>query len=251
MQMLSSFESIRFSLMVGIGGAAPKLPDIDIRLGDIVVSMPTGTHGGVMQYDYGKKTAIDGIERKGMLNKPPRQLLNAIAAVRTSHFKKETSINYFLSEMLQKNQGMDPEFKYQGTENDHLFDSNYEHAGGSTCAECDATRTIRHSTRIDNNPRIFYGLIGSGNLVWKESKTRDKLRDEYGILCFEMEAAGLMDNFPCLVIRGICDYADSHKNDRWQPYAAATAAAYAKNLLYLTDSSEVRKLTSTANAIGQ
>lgn len=46
-----------------------------------------------------------------------------------------------------------------------------------------------------------------------------------------MEAAGLMDNFPCLVIRGICDYADSHKNKRWQPYAAATAAAYAKDLL--------------------
>lgn len=46
-----------------------------------------------------------------------------------------------------------------------------------------------------------------------------------------MEAAGLMDNFPCLVIRGICDYSDSHKNKRWQEYAAATAAAYAKELL--------------------
>ena len=52
-----------------------------------------------------------------------------------------------------------------------------------------------------------------------------------GVLCVEMEAAGLMDDFPCLVIRGICDYADSHKNKRWQPYAAATAAAYAKELL--------------------
>jgi hypothetical protein len=46
-----------------------------------------------------------------------------------------------------------------------------------------------------------------------------------------MEAAGLMDNFPCLVIRGICDYADSHKNKQWQGYAAATAGAYAKELL--------------------
>jgi hypothetical protein len=42
---------------------------------------------------------------------------------------------------------------------------------------------------------------------------------------------GLMDSFPCLVIRGICDYADSHKNKVWQPYAAATAASYAKELL--------------------
>ena len=68
---------------------------------------------------------------------------------------------------------------------------------------------------------------------------------------FEMEAAGLMNNFPCLVIRGICDYADSHKNDRWQPYAAATAAAYAKNLLYVIDSSKFEKLSSAARVTGQ
>lgn len=65
----------------------------------------------------------------------------------------------------------------------------------------------------------------------KDSVTRDYWRDREGVLCFEMEAAGLMDSYPCLVIRGICDYADSHKNMSWQPYAAATAAAYAKDLL--------------------
>ncbi|RYP21593.1 hypothetical protein DL767_009233 [Monosporascus sp. MG133] len=46
-----------------------------------------------------------------------------------------------------------------------------------------------------------------------------------------MEAAGLMNDFPCLVMRGICDYGDSHKNDGWQRYAAAAAAAYAKEFL--------------------
>ncbi|KAF5528920.1 ankyrin 3, partial [Fusarium mexicanum] len=46
-----------------------------------------------------------------------------------------------------------------------------------------------------------------------------------------MEAAGLMDILPCLPIRGICDYSDSHKNKEWHRYAAATAAAYAKELL--------------------
>ncbi|KAI1195644.1 hypothetical protein F5X97DRAFT_326305 [Nemania serpens] len=46
-----------------------------------------------------------------------------------------------------------------------------------------------------------------------------------------MEAAGLMDVFPCLVIRGISDYSDSHKNDTWQSYAAATAASYAREIL--------------------
>jgi nucleoside phosphorylase len=57
--------------------------------------------------------------------------------------------------------------------------------------------------------------------------TREKLREDLDILCFEMEAAGLMDVLHPFVIRGICDYADSHKNKVWQPYAAATAAALA------------------------
>jgi hypothetical protein len=65
----------------------------------------------------------------------------------------------------------------------------------------------------------------------KDASTRDQLGDELGILCFEMEAAGLMNHFPCLVVRGICDYSDSHKNKQWQDYAAGTAAAYARELL--------------------
>jgi len=65
----------------------------------------------------------------------------------------------------------------------------------------------------------------------KDADARDRLAEKEGVLCFEMEAAGVMDRFPCVVIRGICDYSDTHKNDIWQGYAAATAAAYAKELL--------------------
>ncbi len=46
-----------------------------------------------------------------------------------------------------------------------------------------------------------------------------------------MEAAGLMPDFPCIVVRGVCDYADSHKNKQWQGYAALAAALYVKELL--------------------
>jgi hypothetical protein len=70
-----------------------------------------------------------------------------------------------------------------------------------------------------------------------------------GIICFEVEAAGLMDNFPCLVIRGICDYSDTHKNKNWQPYAAATAAAYAEELLGAIASVQVDKTPTAADAI--
>ena len=70
----------------------------------------------------------------------------------------------------------------------------------------------------------------------RHGKTREQWRRESDVLCFEMEAAGLVNLFPCLVIRGICDYADTHKNKRWQGYAAATAAAYAKELLHVVHS---------------
>jgi nucleoside phosphorylase len=65
----------------------------------------------------------------------------------------------------------------------------------------------------------------------KDATVRDKLAAEKDVLCFEMKAAGLMNHFPCLVIRGICDYSDSHKNKEWQGYATMVAAAYAKDLL--------------------
>jgi nucleoside phosphorylase len=91
---------------------------------------------------------------------------------------------------------------------------------------------VRHDrSDEDDNPAIHYGLIASANQVMTNAVIRDRLAAEKDVLCFEMEAAGLMNHFPCLVIRGICDYSDSHKNKEWQGYAAMTAAAYAKDLL--------------------
>lgn len=90
---------------------------------------------------------------------------------------------------------------------------------------------MHREPRTSEDPFIHYGLIASGDQVMRDGATRERLRRELDVLCFEMEAAGLMDDFPCLVVRGICDYADSHKNKQWQGYAAAAAAAYAKELL--------------------
>lgn len=97
----------------------------------------------------------------------------------------------------------------------------------------DPSRIVKREPRDDDcdDPTIHYGLIASANQVMKDAQIRDKLAEEHDVLCFEMEAAGLMNIFPCLVIRGICDYSDTHKNKQWQGYAAMTAAAYAKDLL--------------------
>ncbi|KAK2728901.1 g-protein beta wd-40 repeats containing [Colletotrichum kahawae] len=121
---------------------------------------------------------------------------------------------------------------YQGISNDCLFQAEYDHVDpDSTCEQCDPTQSIHRDTRDDTDPFIHYGTIASANQVIKYGKTRDRLSKELGVLCFGMEAAGLMQDFPCIVVRGICDYADSHKNKMWQEYAAATVAAFAKELL--------------------
>jgi nucleoside phosphorylase len=144
---------------------------------------------------------------------------------------------------------LEAKYTYQGVDNDDLFEAEYDHVGGgTTCDQCDRSRLVSRPARDGTEPVIHYGTIASGNQVMRHGVTRDRWRLELNVLCFEMEASGLMNNFPCLVIRGICDYADSHKNKRWQPYAAATAAAYAKELLYVIPGSRVRG-TGTANEV--
>ncbi|RYP57864.1 hypothetical protein DL769_009241 [Monosporascus sp. CRB-8-3] len=93
--------------------------------------------------------------------------------------------------------------------------------------------------RKEDSPRIHYGTVGSADKLVMSSAKRNKLYEKYGVICFEMESAGVMGNHQALVIRGICDYADSHKNKKWQKYAAATAAAYAKEVLLLVPPAEL------------
>ena len=88
------------------------------------------------------------------------------------------------------------------------------------------------SDRENEQMMIHYGVIASSNQIVKDGVKRDKLSDELGgPLCFENEAAGLRSDLPCLVVKGICDYSDSHKTNKWQPFAAITAAACAKEIV--------------------
>jgi nucleoside phosphorylase len=238
-QLLNDFPSVRFGLLVGIGGGIPGEDDDDIRLGDVVVSKPTSTFGGVVQYDMGKATEGGLFQRTGSLSKPPAVLSASVQRLQAQHARLESQIPRLLSEMLQRYPKMAGLYVYQGADNDLLFESTYPHHQGRNCKDCDRTRSVDRDARPDTVPQIHYGTIGSGNMVIKDGVKRDQLRNDLGVLCVEMEAAGLMDEFSCLVIRGICDYADSHKNKRWQPYAAATAAAYAKELLSIIPAQEV------------
>jgi nucleoside phosphorylase len=237
---------IKIGLLVGVGGGVWS-KKVDMRLGDVVVSQPDGTHGGVVQWDFGKTEKGGVFRRTGSLNKPPRVLLNAVQDIKTRHMTEGDKLAEHLSTMATNKPFMAETFGYQGAEHDQLYRPTYDHQSGETCDECDNSQVIeRLPARTSSAPKIHYGNIASGNEVMKDGATRDRIAKEEGVICFEMEAAGLMDSFPCLVIRGICDYADSHKNKRWQPYAAATAAAFAKELLEVVDKQEVEQLKPTS-----
>ncbi|QGA14415.1 hypothetical protein EYB26_002068 [Talaromyces marneffei] len=228
--MKRSFPGLKFCLLVGIGAGVPSQRN-DIRLGDVVISTPKGGYSGVLPYDMIKSTDSGAFELNGYLSPPPAHLMCAISELESDPSRSSTPLHKYLQQIEQCRE----QYRHPGVVHDRLFASHYTHNGDlnnvSNCDQCDFAYEIRRPPRSSTHPEIHYGLIASGNQVMKSAKIRDKLSQEHNVLCFEMEGAGIMNNFPCLIIRGICDYADSHKNKCWQNYAAATAAAYAKLLL--------------------
>jgi nucleoside phosphorylase len=243
MQMQATFRSVRFGLMVGIGGGVPSA-DADIRLGDVVVSQPHKSHGGVIQYDFGKATP-SGFEQTGFLNTPPIILLGAVNKLRANQLRQKTKLAEHISKLRRL-----PQFTREAAGPDVLFEVKYNHEEGPTCQSCSPDRQVNRQPRSNEEPVTHYGTIASGNQVIKDAAQRDTVSKEFGgVVCFEMEAAGLMNNFPCLAIRGICDYADSHKNKKWQPYAAGTAAACAKEVLSVIPRADVVKASPVDETI--
>lgn len=229
-RMELSFPNIQYRLMVGVGGGVP-CPG-DVRLGDVVIGVPGANSTGIVAYDHGKTTTGGHLEQTVILNKPP---LNMLKAVPHLGLGRVLSISQTLKTAIASDPITLAEFACPGAENDNLFEDKYDHPDSSqSCSSCcDETKILRRHQRESGEPHIHAGTIGSGNRVIKDARTRDSLAKAYGILCFEMEAAGLVDSWPCLVIRGICDYSDSHKQKQWQPYAAITAAACARSLMML------------------
>ncbi|KAF5699602.1 hypothetical protein FGLOB1_11266, partial [Fusarium globosum] len=235
--MLNSFPNIRFGLMVGIGGGAPTA-EHDIRLGDVVVSASGHGKGGVFQYDFGKAVQGQEFQETGFLNQPPTILRAAVHGLLTQYKRKGHQLDKHIDDILKENPRLEKEFQRPEASTDRLYHSSKVHppddqsSCAKACGDDPSTLVLRPGrTEYEDNPAIHYGLIASSNRLMKDALIRDALAVKKGVLCFEMEAAGLMNHFPCLVIRGICDYSDSHKNKEWQGFAAMMAAAYAKDLL--------------------
>jgi nucleoside phosphorylase len=230
--MSRTFPSLQLRLMVGIGGGVPGTSDI--RLGDVVVGAE------IVQYDLGKAIQGGQFQRARHTVRPPQNLGTAVAALRGRHESKPSKIPSILDQFKQNT--LMSEYTYPGSQEDFLFESTYYHDNNiPTCNHCDRSRLVARAARPSQHPQIHYGIIASGNQVMKDGEKRDILATELSALCFEMEAAGFTNHFQCLVIRGISDYSDTHKSKQWQKYAAATAAAYAKELLSIIPSFRIKK----------
>ncbi|KAF5612634.1 Pfs domain protein [Fusarium sp. NRRL 25303] len=208
-----TFPSITLMLMVGIGGGVPG--PHNPRLGDVVI----GTE--VIQYDL-VKSFDDHIQLKGIARRPDSNVRTALTRFKAGHETHQKNISNIL-QRLKEYITPDPAL-------DVLFCGDCEYSSAQDCEFCDQQNHIRRAPR-SAEPHIHYGKIASGNRVVRNAIERDSIAEELDVLCIDMEAAGVMDSFTCLSIRGLSDYADSHKNDIWQTRAANAAAACTKEFL--------------------
>lgn len=235
--LISSFPSVRFIVFVGIGGGIPS-SDRDIRLGDVVIAEPSEWSGRVIQYDLDKVLGVDRFVQHRKLTRSLRFLRTAVEELKATHKLDENRVIEFISHTESKRIAFGPYESYlrPPEEEDCLYQADYNHVGpiSDRCASCDGSKIIPRPPRDFDylrKPALHFGPIASLNSALKDGKLRDQLAQDSGVCCVETGTAGLMSGFPCLVIHGISDYADSHKNRRWQGYAAAAATAYAKELL--------------------
>jgi nucleoside phosphorylase len=232
-----SFPNLRATLLVGIGGGIPQKnvasdSSDDIHLGDVVVG-----------WDGDKRQAVIHWESRSILPQPDRRILNMLTKLVSNCDIGETTFPEHLKRCTQHSFAKS-KFAYPGLRNDKLYEPNHHHvaARGSPCDACGSDRIVRREERKAEEFQLHFGTIACVDRVVDDPERRDKIRDEVDAVCVEMEAAGILGRQNCLVIRGISDYADSHKNEVWKGYAAATAAAVVREILYIMDPGEVNSL---------
>ncbi|KAH7014827.1 hypothetical protein EDB80DRAFT_636630 [Ilyonectria destructans] len=266
----SSYPALKLVLLTGVCGGVPNSSDEELLLGDVVISKTVIQYDHGRRYPDGfaiKDTTDSSIGRP---TKNIRNLVTIFETDRARERLEERAA-HFLQQLQDKSSGRPrrANYSYPGADNDRLFEASFRHMHHllpkCLCANChqssdpvcEDSRKLScdelgcdHSflvprdrlkanqqlerdglTKEAQAPSIFVGAVGSGDMVLKSGEDRDSIAKHHKILAFEMEGAGVWDEIPSIVVKGICDYADSHKNKNWQAFAAATAASVAKAVL--------------------
>ncbi|KAG7413045.1 Nephrocystin-3 [Fusarium oxysporum f. sp. rapae] len=230
----ASFPNVKIAFVVGVCGVVPfKRNGEEILLGDVVISE------GIVQYDFGRRLPGRFVSKDGLLDslgRPNQDIRGVLAQVKGIKGRQRliSEMTRYLNILRKK-----PELhaEYPGPAYDKLFEASYRHSEEQKSCEqvgCDdklVTRRRLQVTELIPAPAVHFGLIASGDSVMKSGEDRDREFEARDVVAFEMEGAGVWDILPCIIIKGACDYADSHKSKGWQQYAAATAAACTKAFL--------------------
>ncbi|KAL6697637.1 hypothetical protein J3F84DRAFT_369552 [Trichoderma pleuroticola] len=266
--MRVSFTAIQLLLLVGICGGVPSGPRGEILLGDVIIGDEVKLYDYGKRYPDGFRRSEDPGYNAGNFSRSVRGLLGVIQTDRGMR-SFEDRISHHLQHLqeLANSQNV-AKYVYPGSAEDRLFASEYRHkhhqrapcicrrcltdsdpiceeAIKASCLEtnCDtsyiipreriAAKQMLEPERVNEaqRPTVHFGRLASADMVLKSAKDRDALSQELQVIGFEMEAAGFYNELPYVVIKSVCDYADSHKSKAWQPFAAATAASACKSLL--------------------
>ncbi|KAL6899957.1 nucleoside phosphorylase domain-containing protein [Trichoderma evansii] len=255
----SSYPILQLAFLVGICSGVPGQGENEIHLGDVVISK------SAVQYDLGNQYHQEFVIKDTVddsLGRPNKNIRSLVASFQTEHIKEQLQQKacLYLKDLqnaaIKKRRRQN--YQYPGMVNDKLFNATYRHkhrglqpcnfcdnqidvfcekAAKASCAElgCDETQLVQRKNlemrSSTGDPEIFIGRIASGNSVMKSGEHRDKIAEEQKVIALEMEGAGLWDEIPCIIVKGVSDYADSHGNVMWQCYAAATAASVLKAVL--------------------
>lgn len=260
----TSYSNLRITFLVGVCGGVPIVGAREALLGDVAIGE------AIIQYDFGRQYPGEFIPKETAVatqSLPNKDIRTLLAYFKSDTGK--TDLRQNTARHLKALQGAailmehQNSYRYPGFAEDKLFDATYRHkhrggppgdsccdkpggycdnAAQSSCYElgCDDRKLVQRqrlelkrylSIEEAQCPDIFIGRFASADTVMKSGDHRDQIAKQYNIIAFEMEGAGLWDECPCIVVKGICDYSDSHKNKIWQPFAAATAAAAVKAML--------------------
>ncbi|TFB02951.1 Ankyrin repeat domain-containing protein 50 [Trichoderma ghanense] len=256
----TSYSSLRIAFLVGVCGGVPFLGSQEALLGDVVIGE------AVVQYDFGRQYPGEFVPKGALYasqNMPNKDIRTLLAYFKTEmgmeDLRKSTARHLRVLQQTAEMRHYRRSYQYPGFTEDKLFAAAYRHkhqdrsccngaerfcheAAQSSCAEvgCDKKQLVSRE-RLEakryldmeeaQRPEIYIGRVASADTVMKSGVHRDQIAKQHNIVAFEMEGAGLWDEAPCIVVKGICDYSDSHKNKSWQPFAAATAAAVVKAML--------------------
>ena len=224
--MHRSFPSLRLQLVVGTGGGVPC--KFDVRLGDVVVGE------SVIEPDHDSISISpeDDLESMATSSAPSAEFLSIIDALKVPDEKARTSpIQRMLNGAISR---------YPATAmlvdksklRDDLYHVDHEHVFGGTCNNCDPSQLVKRPERQKGEEsKIHGGTIICGHTTYRKPGLRNSLGYKYNVLCVDSTTAHIGFKFPRLVVRGIADYADSHKNPSWDNYANFSAAAFARLFL--------------------